>query len=314
MNTSELKVRSLEALASLIRAGYGMRAALLAWKDEAPHEVESELDKISDRLQLGDGTVRALEELKPVFAADHPALTTIVELASLVGGDTAAMLDRLARVIEVRDSFVAAGRSASAGAVLSARMVAGLPLAFLPLTPAARAPLLDPIGILLLVTGISLAGLGMWWIHRVVPRPSGADDPGASVAEMTAALLEGGLSLRSSLDRVAKMETSASSRELARCARQVALGASWSRALSLSCEEGFRDVGTTIERAFRMGLPVESALLSLAARRRDRIRHEFEAATRKAPVVMVVPLVLCVLPSFGLLALAPFLRGLAGAS
>jgi pilus assembly protein TadC len=69
-----------------------------------------------------------------------------------------------------------------------------------------------------------------------------------------------------------------------------------------------------LERALCFGLPVEDALLSLAFRRRERIRHEFDAATKKAPVAMVVPLVLCVLPSFGLLALAPFLRGLAGAA
>ena len=314
MTPSELKVRSLEALASLLRAGYGIRSALLEWKDEGPSEIEPELGKVSDRLQLGDCRVRALEPLRSVFGTDHAALATIVDLAGSVGGDTAAMLDRLARVIEARDSFVTAGRSASAGAVLSARMVAGLPLAFLPLTPAARAPLLDPIGILLLVTGIALAGAGMWWIHRVVPRPSGTDDPGAAIAEMTAALLDGGLSLPSSLQRVSSMSSIDGSGELTRCARRVALGASWSRALSLSCDEGFRELGTTLERALRMGLPVENALVSLASRRRERISHEFEATTRKAPVKMVVPLVLFVLPSFGVLALAPFLRGLAGAA
>jgi pilus assembly protein TadC len=51
-------------------------------------------------------------------------------------------------------------------------------------------------------------------------------------------------------------------------------------------------------------------LVEFARRRRRRLQLEFDAATKKAPVMMVVPLVLCVLPSFCLLALAPFLRGL----
>ena len=37
----------------------------------------------------------------------------------------------------------------------------------------------------------------------------------------------------------------------------------------------------------------------------------FEAEMRKAPVRMVLPLTLCILPSFGFLPLAPFLRGIA---
>lgn len=313
MTPSTVKIQSLEALASLVRSGHCIRSALEHWKDEGPHGSRADLGKVSARLRLGDTTVRALEPLRPVFGPDHGPLTTIVDLASALGGDVSAMLDRLARVIERRDTFTAAGRSASAGAVLSARMVAGLPLAFLPLTPAVRAPLFDPIGILLLVAGIALAGGGMWWIHRVVPRPSSADDPAASAAEITATLLDGGLSLSSCLHRVAAADAVEGSGELGRASRMVSLGASWPRALSLISEEGFRELGTTIERAGHMGLPVGDVLVALASRRRERIQHDFEAATKKAPVAMVVPLVLCVLPSFGLLALAPFLRGLAGA-
>jgi hypothetical protein len=47
-----------------------------------------------------------------------------------------------------------------------------------------------------------------------------------------------------------------------------------------------------------------------AARRRAARSRDFDAAMRRAPVLMVVPLVICVLPSFLLLGVAPFLRGL----
>ena len=274
----------------------------------------AELTAVAARLRLGDTTVGSLTPLREPFGTDHPSLVTVVGLASDLGGDASLMLERLARVIEKRDDSSAAGRSASAGAVLSARMVAGLPLAFLPLTPAARAPLFDGIGIAILAAGMTLAAVGMWWINRVVPRPPMADDPAASVAELTSALLAGGASLSSCLRRVAEAHWPVGTDELRAAARRVALGAAWSRALAFSSDDGFRDLGATTERAGHMGLPIGDALVSFAERRRARVQHEFEAATRKAPVAMVVPLVLCVLPSFGLLALAPFLRGLMAAA
>jgi pilus assembly protein TadC len=93
--------------------------------------------------------------------------------------------------------------------------------------------------------------------------------------------------------------------------RLVRLGSSWTGALERSEDTGLAALAATIERAERTGTPIAAALVGFAKRRRQRLHLEFEAATKKAPVVMVVPLVLCVLPSFCLLALAPFLRGLA---
>ena len=310
MNTSNTKVVALDALCALLRSGHSIRAALERWVNDGPAAIGTELGRVAARIRLGDSTVGSLSPLRDAFGSDHGSLVTLVELASDMGGDASLMLERLARVIERRDHFSAAGRSAGAGAVLSARMVAGLPLAFLPLTPVARAPLFDAIGIVILIVGISLAGAGMLWIDRVVPRPSIADDLAAGAAEVIAALVDGGVSVSSCLERIAATDASEATTELRAAARRVALGATWARALALSSDDGLRDLGTTMERAGHMGLPIGDALVALAERRRARIHHEFEAATKRAPVAMVVPLVLCVLPSFGLLALAPFLRGL----
>lgn len=276
--------------------------------------IDAQLSAVAARLRLGDTTVGSLAPLRDAFGSDQASLVTIVGLAADMGGDASLMLERLARVIEKREDSSAAGRSASAGAVLSARMVAGLPLAFLPLTPAARAPLFDGIGLAILGAGIAMVVVGMWWINRVVPRPSTVDDPAAAVAELTAALLAGGASLSSCLRRIAEAQGSEATGELQAAARRVALGANWPCALSFGSDDGFRDLGGTMQRAAHMGLPVGDALVAFAQSRRARIQHEFEAATKRAPVAMVVPLVLCVLPSFGLLALAPFLRGLIAAA
>jgi pilus assembly protein TadC len=49
----------------------------------------------------------------------------------------------------------------------------------------------------------------------------------------------------------------------------------------------------------------------LAATERDRVARAVEVAARRAPVMMVVPLTVCLLPAFICLAVVPFLRGVA---
>jgi tight adherence protein C len=187
-------------------------------------------------------------------------------------------------------------------------MVAGLPLAFLPLTPMARAPLFDGPGLLLLMSGLALALGGMWWIRRSVPSAP-REDPAAQLAELTAALVRGGVGLYVALDHVAGATTDRT--VLDRERRLVRLGSSWTGALERSQDPGLVALAATIERTERTGSPIADALVGFARHRRRRLQLEFEAAIKRAPVVMVVPLVLCVLPSFCLLALGPFLRGLA---
>jgi pilus assembly protein TadC len=97
---------------------------------------------------------------------------------------------------------------------------------------------------------------------------------------------------------------------LARARRLAALGASWPEALRRA-DDGFGDLAAVIERATSSGSPVAAPLRSLAASRRLQAERSFEARLRRAPVVMVMPLTLCVLPSFAVLGLAPFLRGVA---
>jgi hypothetical protein len=74
--------------------------------------------------------------------------------------------------------------------------------------------------------------------------------------------------------------------------------------------DGAADLVAAIARAEGHGLSPEASLRRFAAARRVMATRSFERDVRRAPVLMVLPLVLCVLPAFGLLAVGPFLRSI----
>ena len=77
-----------------------------------------------------------------------------------------------------------------------------------------------------------------------------------------------------------------------------------------SDDESLRSLGAALAAPQSLGVPVAAALDEFARRRAESLENALERAIRRAPVKMVVPLTLCVLPSFALLALTPFLRSL----
>lgn len=97
--------------------------------------------------------------------------------------------------------------------------------------------------------------------------------------------------------------------DLLTAARRLGHGASVTTAL-----EGLRALGSAHQplvdvliTAHRDGTPVLGALDRIADSARDRRRRDAEARVRRLPVTMLFPLVLCVLPAFGLLAVVPIL-------
>jgi Flp pilus assembly protein TadB len=299
-------VAALRSLAALMRVEPNTRQALASWSAHGPEACRPALDRLARRLELGDRIEPAVAQMRDVMP-EAGALAAVLSVQSEVGGDGAAMVGSLARSLEQRHEQSSSGSAASAGALLSGRMVAGLPLAFLPLTPLARAPLLDVPGVMMLALGGGLAVAGMRWINRLIPRPPAQDDSAAEVADATAAVLRGGVSLGSALAALAAHRDDP---VLHRSARRAQLGCSWPDALRRSGDDGYAALAEVIERTDRHGLPAADALEDFAAVRRADRAQEFERAVRRAPVLMVVPLVLCVLPAFALLALGPFLRGL----
>lgn len=290
---------ALVALAALLKSGLSVRQALLIWPEELTGDLRSEAAEIVRRLQLGHSVARAVETSSLAWIL-FPAFT----LHFSAGVDIVAWLERVAADREETVAAWKAAQGAAAGAALSGRMVAGLPLLFVPLTPLARAPLTDPLGIAMAATGVALAIAGLRWIGRLLPRPP-IQDPVAELCVSLSAMLKIGMSLHTALE-VASRQPDASS-GLVRARRHFQMGSSWADALAASGDE-VAPLAGSIRRAQRFGLPLADALETVATERRAEQKRDFEAKMKRAPVLMVVPLTCCILPAYALLALGPFLR------
>ncbi|MEA2505580.1 MAG: hypothetical protein QOH48_198 [Actinomycetota bacterium] len=151
---------------------------------------------------MGDGIEEAVTALEEDLGGDARSLSLVVAIHSESGGDLPAMIEKLAKAIDERARSSVAARTAGAGTILSARIVAGLPLLCIPLLPISHAPLFDPLGLAMLSVGGFLALAGLRWMDRLVPVPSGSDHPVATIADVVAGVLSAGIGLRPALDRV----------------------------------------------------------------------------------------------------------------
>jgi hypothetical protein len=129
------------------------------------------------------------------------------------------------------------------------------------------------------------------------------DPPAAAIADLTAALLDGGLYPPGALDLACPFDLPAR--------RLVRLGMSWTAALSRAADAELRRMSEILRTTD--GSDGTARSLRLFARTlRDEQRRSCDAMTRRAPVLLVLPLTLCFLPAFGLVLVLPMIRGLSG--
>ena len=302
---------TIEALVSLLRAGLSVPCSLEEWPDSVPDNVAPHLRNVARSVALGAPVAAALGSATAFFGDDIDVVRAAVELNEVAGVDPIPLLVRAATLTRARAEADATGKAAAAGARLSGGMVGGLPLVALPLLPMAHAPILDPPGSALLVLGLILTAAGMVWIHRLVPRAHPDDEPVAAFLDHVVAALRAGAPLGIAFDVTFRLAPRSLQAELAVVRGRTDLGQPLADALEAEDGPAFGAVAAVLRRAERLGTPPASALEVLAETRRTAARHAFEREVRRAPILMVVPLVLCVLPAFGLLAIVPFLRGIA---
>jgi tight adherence protein C len=127
--------------------------------------------------------------------------------------------------------------------------------------------------------------------------------------ELVALSVAAGVTPRLALDRVAELSQSRLAEELRAARREASLGKPWRVALrSLAKRTGLRDMrrlAVTLERSERLGAPVAEQLRALAREVRAERRAAAEERARRAPVLMLFPLVFLILPAFVLAAVAP---------
>lgn len=302
---------ALRALSSLLRAGLAPREALEVWHEDAPDSLGAVLGRLARRLLLSEPTTDALAGLDEGFGHDARSLRIVFAVARILGGDLARMIDDLATTIERRRDAQQTTLAAVAGMTLSARIVAGLPLVCLPLLPASGAPLWDGPGVLVVVVGVVLTMTGMRWMSRLTPTPSEAEDPVSALARAVARSLAGGAGLKASLDVASQHAPEDVTVKLHHARRLSHLGLAWPAALKRTGDRDLAGLSVALERAARKGLPAAQALDALARRRDHEAMRRLDRSVRRAPILMAVPLVVCVLPAFLLLGVVPFLRGLA---
>lgn len=118
-----------------------------------------------------------------------------------------------------------------------------------------------------------------------------------------------GLSVHQLLAVVAERAPTPFRSSLAEVRRRVALGERLGDALDAlePLGEPIRPLVAAMRSAAFDGVPLGSALERVAADARLQRRRTAEIAARRLPVKLLLPLVLCVLPAFGALAIVPLL-------
>lgn len=302
----ERAATALRALAAVMRSGAPPFVALEAWGAAVPADLAAAVSRAGRRLALGDDPSRAVASEDGLGAA-APALARCLSLHGRIGGSLPLMLDALAASLQDAEATAKRSRAVTSGARLSGRLVAGLPLAFVPLMPGARSLGAGPAGFALLVLGVALAAAGLWWIGKLVPR-AGGDDPAAAFADDVAVALDAGADLVPALAAIAALPPPGLSEELAAARAHVALGGTWIGGLE-KAGAPLASVAQVLRRSASCGVTATGPLREWSRTRRAEVRTELDRALQRAPVLMVVPLTVCVLPAFALLAFGPLLLG-----
>lgn len=254
---------ALRELVALLRSGLSLRASLQAWPDACPASIRDAARDVADRIRLGASPKRAASDARGDLAPFAAEISAVLALHDETGCDAAALLSGLAAEIDARAAMAQSAGASAAGSKLSGRLIAALPLGFVPLVAGSAGWRFDRRGSLLIVAGVAMLLAGLSWIARLVPRPRRTPLV-VEVAERAAVALEAGMPLPLAL------ESCANGAPLDDARRRVALGASWADALGASDDPSLRALAASLRRIEDLGVPGADALRTFAAAGRER--------------------------------------------
>jgi tight adherence protein C len=131
------------------------------------------------------------------------------------------------------------------------------------------------------------------------------------LVELLLAATEAGLPPATAVERSAGLLHGPLGTEIDRVGREIALGLDWRVALEQSASRTHSDslgaLASSLGRAHRLGTSPRTTLRALAFELRAERRAGAEERARRAPVKMLFPLVLLILPAFLLLTVGPVL-------
>jgi pilus assembly protein TadC len=130
-----------------------------------------------------------------------------------------------------------------------------------------------------------------------------------SLLDLVSVCVTAGLSPPMALERATESIRGPLRDSLERASAEVSLGGSWRTALRKAAERldlrDLRRLALALERGQRLGAPLADQLRRLARDVRDERRALAEERARRAPVLMLFPLVFLILPAFVLSAVVP---------
>lgn len=132
----------------------------------------------------------------------------------------------------------------------------------------------------------------------------------SEVVDLLTVAVGGGLTVHKAVHAVADRGVGPLARELTHVHADAQAGRPLADALDdlpRRAGESTRALAASLAGCVRYGTPLGPTLAALAAEARDAERRRMEQSARRVPVLLLFPLVLCILPAFALLTVAPLL-------
>ena len=205
-----------------------------------------------------------------------------------------------------------AGDPITPSGFMMVRMIAGGVLAGLGLSMGvAMRGALDAksLGLVVVLGGVGAFAPSMWLSSRVRQRQSEIIKSLPDSFDMITTCVEAGLGLDAALTRVAEKVKGAFSEDLSFTLREIGMGRNRVEALQdLAQHTGVADLSlfvNAIIQAEQMGTSIGQVLRVQSEQMRTRRRQRAEETANKAPVKMIFPLVLCILPTLFIVIMGP---------
>ncbi len=233
-----------------------------------------------------------------------PAVKTTARLATLIAPSSI----RAKAVAELAQ----AGDPMSVDHYMALRLVAmiGAPLVYVLYLTQSGETISAPGLVLIAVLFIAGGRFSSWWVRRSIKRRQEQIERGLPTAlDLITVCMEAGLSFDSGLAKVVEKTSGPLADEFARVLQEMQMGKVRREALrDMARRVEVRDMSAlvaAIVQADQMGMSLSPVMRAQADDLRTRRRQRAEETAAKAPVKMLFPLILCILPSSMLVLLGP---------
>lgn len=220
-------------------------------------------------------------------------------LATVTGASLAPVLERIAQALDDIDRVARRRDVLLSGPRATIRLVASLPIVALLLGAALGANpfavFASGLGVVLAVLGVGLLAFGVWWARRMIRSLENSVWVAGLESDLVWVAVSGGCPPDNAVKRVVD------------CADRARAG--WVRLAELSVGASVR---AAMQQASAIGTPVASMLQSHASSQRANALTVLEQAAERLAIRVLLPVGLCVLPSFIVLGVVPVLISVMG--